>query len=180
MSTQSNKLSANIGVWLFHCHIEWHVVSGLAATFVEAPLELQSQLKDKIPQDHLDACADLSVPTTGNAAGNTVDLLDLEGQPEPPKPLPKGFTARGIVALVFSIISGLLGVGTIIWYGLAGDEGRPGFRAAVVAAEGGREGEKGAGEAVTAVPDGEVAEPEGVVRRSGEGIGPVSGGGGRL
>ncbi|KAJ9129952.1 Multicopper like protein [Coniochaeta hoffmannii] len=170
----------NPGVWLFHCHIEWHVVSGLAATFVEAPLELQSQLKDKIPQDHLDACADLSVPTTGNAAGNTVDLLDLKGQPEPPKPLPKGFTARGIVALVFSIISGLLGVGTIIWYGLAGDEGRPGFRAAVVAAEGGREGEKGAGEAVTAVPDGEVAEPEGVVRRSGEGIGPVSGGGGRL
>jgi iron transport multicopper oxidase len=25
----------NPGVWLFHCHIEWHVVSGLTATFVE-------------------------------------------------------------------------------------------------------------------------------------------------
>ena len=163
------------GVWFFHCHIEWHVVSGLAATFVEAPLELQAQLKGKIPQDHLDACAGVGVPTAGNAAGNTVDLLDLRGQPEPPKPLPKGFTARGIVALAFSIVSGLLGVATIIWYGLAGDEGRPGFRAAAVATA---EGEKGAeGEDVRVVPDAGVVGPAGV-RRSGDGIGPVSGGGG--
>ena len=30
-------------VWLFHCHIEWHVDSGLIATIIEAPLELQLQ-----------------------------------------------------------------------------------------------------------------------------------------
>jgi iron transport multicopper oxidase len=123
----------DLGVWLFHCHIEWHVISGLIATFVEAPLELQAQLKDKLPQDHLDACAKLDVPVAGNAAGNTVDLFDLNGEPVPPKPLPKGFTARGIVALVFSIITGLLGVGTIVWYGLAGDEGKPSARAAAAA-----------------------------------------------
>lgn len=29
------------------------------------------------------------------------------------------FTARGIVALVFSIIAGLLGVAVVAWYGLA-------------------------------------------------------------
>jgi len=31
----------NPGVWIFHCHMEWHAHSGLVATFVEAPMELQ-------------------------------------------------------------------------------------------------------------------------------------------
>lgn len=35
----------NPGVWLFHCHMEWHAHSGLKATFVEAPLQLQQQLR---------------------------------------------------------------------------------------------------------------------------------------
>jgi iron transport multicopper oxidase len=103
------------------------------ATFVEAPLEIQSSLKGKIPQDHLDTCSALDVPTAGNAAGNTANLLDLDGEPVPPNPIPAGFTARGIVALVFSIISGLLGVSVIIWYGLAGDESSPNARAAAAA-----------------------------------------------
>ncbi|KAK5106527.1 hypothetical protein LTS08_000646 [Lithohypha guttulata] len=38
----------NPGVWLFHCHMEWHSHSGLVATFVEAPLELQAQMGDKL------------------------------------------------------------------------------------------------------------------------------------
>ena len=76
------------GIWLFHCHIEWHVVSGLMATFVEAPLELQKTLE--LPQDHLDVCKTGSVPTVGNAAANGEDFLDLKGQNSPPKPLPAG------------------------------------------------------------------------------------------
>ncbi|KAJ0125050.1 multicopper like protein [Diaporthe amygdali] len=111
----------NPGVWLFHCHIEWHVESGLIATMVEAPLDLQQTLT--IPQNHYDACAAASpaMPTVGNAAGNTVDLLDLSGEPSPPARLPDGFTARGIVALVFSCISGILGVAVVAWYGLSDD-----------------------------------------------------------
>lgn len=35
----------NPGVWLMHCHMEWHAHSGLMATFVEAPLQLQEQLR---------------------------------------------------------------------------------------------------------------------------------------
>lgn len=77
-----------LGVWLFHCHIEWHVTSGLLATFVEAPLELQKSLT--LPQNHLDVCNAGNVPTAGNAAANTVDLLDLSGQNSPPAPLPAG------------------------------------------------------------------------------------------
>lgn len=44
--------------------------------------------------------------------------MNLDGQALSPNPLPKGFTARGIVALVFSIIAGLLGVAVIAWYGM--------------------------------------------------------------
>lgn len=78
----------NPGVWLFHCHIEWHVDSGLIATMVEAPLELQKTLT--IPEEHLALCAANNVPTTGNAAANTVNLLDLSAQNAPPGPLPAG------------------------------------------------------------------------------------------
>ncbi|TVY31799.1 Iron transport multicopper oxidase [Lachnellula subtilissima] len=107
----------NPGVWLFHCHIEWHVDQGLIATMVEAPLELQKA--QTIPQNHLDACKAGNTPSAGNAAANTVDFLDLTGEPVPPKPLPAGFTARGIVAMTFSCIAALLGLATITWYGLA-------------------------------------------------------------
>jgi iron transport multicopper oxidase len=58
------------------------------ATFVEAPLELQKTLI--IPQDHYQACSAGSVPTAGNAAANTADLLDLAGQNSAPAPLPDG------------------------------------------------------------------------------------------
>ncbi|KAJ0415862.1 Cupredoxin [Aspergillus carlsbadensis] len=34
----------NPGIWLFHCHLEWHMASGLAATMIEAPLDLQRSL----------------------------------------------------------------------------------------------------------------------------------------
>ncbi|KAM7184643.1 Cupredoxin [Naviculisporaceae sp. PSN 640] len=107
----------NPGVWLFHCHLEWHVRSGLIATFVEAPLEMQKTLV--IPENHLEACRAGGIPTVGNAAANTIDYLDLTGQNAPPPPLPAGFTTKGIVALVFSCISGILGVSVIAWYGFA-------------------------------------------------------------
>ncbi|KAK8211353.1 hypothetical protein M8818_003320 [Zalaria obscura] len=107
----------NPGVWLFHCHIEWHMDSGLVATMIEAPLELQKTLT--IPQNHFDVCKAAGVPTTGNAAGNTEDLLDLSGENKSPAPLPAGFTARGIVALVFSCVSAFLGMAVISWYGAA-------------------------------------------------------------
>lgn len=81
---------------------------------VEAPLDLQKTLT--IPEGHFDACRAGGVPYTGNAANNTVNFLDLAGANSPPKPLPAGFTPRGIVALVFSVISALLGLGVIIWY----------------------------------------------------------------
>jgi iron transport multicopper oxidase len=111
--------SDNPGVWLFHCHIEWHVDSGLIATIVEAPLVLQRRLK--VPQDHYAACAASSppVPTAGNAAARMEDLLNLEGATVAPPPLPTGFTTRGIIALIFSVFAAILGMVAVAWYGMA-------------------------------------------------------------
>jgi iron transport multicopper oxidase len=111
--------SDNPGVWLFHCHIEWHVDSGLIATMVEAPLELQARLR--VPEDHYAVCAASSppVPTAGNAAARTEDLLNLEGATVPPPPLPAGFTPRGIIALIFSVLAAILGMVAVAWYGMA-------------------------------------------------------------
>lgn len=120
------------GVWLFHCHIEWHVASGLIATFVEAPLELQQTLT--LPQNHLDACRAGNVPSAGNAAGNNKDLLDLTGENVPPPRLPDGyvtivsasltrltptrFTLKGIIAFAFSTLMGIIGVYAVASYGM--------------------------------------------------------------
>ena len=76
-----------------------------------------------IPQAHLDNCIAHGIPTKGNAAGNTVDLLDLTGANVSPGRLPEGFTSRGIVALVFSVISAFWGMAVVAWYGLVDTQG---------------------------------------------------------
>lgn len=69
-----------------------------------------------VPQAHFDVCKAANIPTVGNAAGNTIDWLDLTGQNSPPPPLPAGFTGRGIIALIISILNGVFGTVIIIWY----------------------------------------------------------------
>lgn len=85
----------NPGVWLFHCHIEWHLSTGLVATFVEAPTELRRQYSSPegspLPADHLAACVAGGVPIAGNAAGNTANFLDLKYESVPPAALPDGY-----------------------------------------------------------------------------------------
>jgi iron transport multicopper oxidase len=73
--------ASNPGVWLFHCHIEWHVVMGLVATIIEAPEELRGGV---IPDDHQAICRQQNIPLAGNAAGNTQNFLDLSGAFERP------------------------------------------------------------------------------------------------
>ncbi|KAL4780303.1 Cupredoxin [Aspergillus varians] len=108
----------NPGVWFFHCHIDWHLMQGLGMSLIEAPLELQK--RTNIPDDHWAACAAANISAKGNAAGNTQDLLDLTGQDKQVAWLPAGFTARGIVAMVFSCISAVLGLAVVAFYGMSG------------------------------------------------------------
>lgn len=68
-----------------------------------------------IPEDHFAACKAGGNAISGNAAGNTINVLDLAGENKSVAPLPAGFTARGIVALVFSCISACLGMAVIAW-----------------------------------------------------------------
>ncbi|KAI1167775.1 Cupredoxin [Nemania serpens] len=68
-------LANNPGVFLLHCHIEWHVEMGLTATLIEAPERLVNYT---IPKDHFDICQAQGIPTAGNAGGNDL-WYDTEG-----------------------------------------------------------------------------------------------------
>ncbi|KAK4249289.1 multicopper oxidase [Corynascus novoguineensis] len=68
--------ATNPGVWLFHCHIEWHVEMGLTATVIEAPDRLRNMT---FPDDHINACKKAGTPYQGNAAGNTQNVTDTTG-----------------------------------------------------------------------------------------------------
>ncbi|EED16384.1 ferrooxidoreductase Fet3, putative [Talaromyces stipitatus ATCC 10500] len=107
----------NPGVWIFHCHIDWHLAQGLGMLFIEAPTQLQEQMT--IPADHLAACSAGGIQSKGNAAGNTEDYTNLKGQNVQPGWIPDGFTARGIVSMVFTVLSAVLGMGSIVLYGLS-------------------------------------------------------------
>lgn len=104
----------NPGVWIFHCHVEWHLTQGLAIQFVEAPIQIRQNVK--ISQNHLDVCKQAGIPVQGNAAANDKDFFDLAGQYLQPKYLPDGFTARGYIALAMSTLMAFVGIGFLIWY----------------------------------------------------------------
>ncbi|KAJ5527091.1 hypothetical protein N7513_011250 [Penicillium frequentans] len=108
----------NPGVWFFHCHIDWHLAQGLGMLMIEAPSKIQERVT--IPDGHYEVCKAAGVDFEGNAAGNTVDFLDLAGQNKQVGWLPAGFTARGIVAMVFSCASAFLGMAFISVYGASG------------------------------------------------------------
>ncbi|GME73127.1 unnamed protein product [Ambrosiozyma monospora] len=107
----------NPGVWFFHCHLEWHLLQGLAIVLIEDPKGIQKfQTLDDAWYANCDA---MGVQSEGNAAGNTQDFYDLTGENVQEKELPAGFTARGIVAMVFSCVAGVLGCIVIFIYGMA-------------------------------------------------------------
>ncbi|KAI9498290.1 multicopper oxidase-domain-containing protein [Zychaea mexicana] len=108
----------NPGAWFFHCHIEWHLESGLAAVMIEAPDVAQQRLT--LPQAFQDMCEAGGYSTTGNGAGK--DGLDLSGAPNGIYLIYDGFTAKGKGAMAACIIAALIGIGTIIWYAIADPE----------------------------------------------------------
>ncbi|KAK6875915.1 Iron transport multicopper oxidase FET3 [Candida tropicalis] len=108
----------NPGVWYFHCHIEWHLDQGLAIVLIEDPEGIQNNSSQQLTDNHKEICEKVGVPWKGNAAANSENFLDLTGQNLQHKRLPTGFTAKGIVALVFSCIAALLGLAAISYYGM--------------------------------------------------------------
>ncbi|CAE7080286.1 unnamed protein product [Rhizoctonia solani] len=114
----------NPGAWLFHCHIEWHLESGLAWIFIEAPNYIQQWTKP--PQYYFDQCKMLGIPTSGNAAGHN-STTDLSGLTIGPFPQKLGWNAGGIGAMTGCVLSAVLGIATVVWYSMgpgkdAGDD----------------------------------------------------------
>ena len=73
----------NPGAWFFHCHIDWHLSSGLAVVMIEAPEQFQ---QSPIPQQIYDQCDFWKMPTSGNVVGLN-STSDFKGQPWGPFPL---------------------------------------------------------------------------------------------
>ncbi|KAL5114595.1 hypothetical protein ACEQ8H_007500 [Pleosporales sp. CAS-2024a] len=59
----------NPGVWFFHCHIDLHLVGGMAATMVEAPDILQGKVQ--IPPSAMSNCQKGNQAYSGNCAGSS-------------------------------------------------------------------------------------------------------------
>ncbi|CAI5760784.1 unnamed protein product [Candida verbasci] len=108
----------NPGVWFFHCHIEWHLDQGLAIQLIEDPMGIQNNETQQLTENHKQICEKGGIPWEGNAAGNSDNYLDLKSENLQHKRLPTGFTARGIIALVFSCVAGVLGLMAIAFYGM--------------------------------------------------------------
>ena len=79
--------ATNPGVFLFHCHIEWHVEMGLTASIIEAPEKLRGA---NFPSDHIRNCKIQKIPSAGNAAGNTRNYTDTTGFKTVPDPVYTG------------------------------------------------------------------------------------------
>ncbi|ORX38813.1 Cupredoxin [Kockovaella imperatae] len=106
----------NPGAWFFHCHIDWHLSSGLAVVMIEAPEYFQSQT---IPEQLYDQCKYWDLPTSGNVVGLN-STTDFKGQPWGPFPIIMGWTPKAIGALVGCIITAIVGFLTVVWYGHGG------------------------------------------------------------
>ncbi|SCV02253.1 LAMI_0G17282g1_1 [Lachancea mirantina] len=105
----------NPGVWMFHCHVDWHLEQGLAAVFVEAPKQLRAM--EQLSDNYKQVCRNSNMALKGNAAGDFRDWLNLENLPRQPAPLPEGFTLKGFLALAVSVLIGIWGLYTIVQYG---------------------------------------------------------------
>ncbi|KAI0036238.1 Fet3 protein [Vararia minispora EC-137] len=110
----------NPGAWFFHCHIEWHLESGLAVTFTEAPLQAQERAQTLAPPSSLqNNCAALGWKTSGNAAGHA-SATDLTGLPTGPFQQNNGWHPKGILAMFGCVLTATLGMASVVWYALGG------------------------------------------------------------
>ncbi|RXW17297.1 hypothetical protein EST38_g8554 [Candolleomyces aberdarensis] len=112
----------NPGAWFMHCHIEWHLESGLAMQLIEAPL--LAQQRNTVPQAMYDHCKAQGMLYSGNAAGHA-SPTDLSGLKEGPFVQKLGWRPKGIVAMTGCVVTAVLGMLTVVWYmwGAPEDEG---------------------------------------------------------
>ena len=107
----------NPGVWLMHCHIEWHLQAGLAALLIEAPNMIQKRLN--IPAESKQNCLAMNKLISGNAAGVN-DSSSFPGVAGQLSLYPTGFSTRGAqAAILMCVFSAFIGLAGVVWYGLS-------------------------------------------------------------
>ncbi|KAI7866443.1 multicopper oxidase-domain-containing protein [Spinellus fusiger] len=108
----------NPGVWLFHCHIEWHMESGLAATFIEAPTVARQRMV--LPTNMGDLCMEGGHRASGDSNGKRNSYLD--GNPVDIFSKSNGVDYTGKIALTSCILSAVIGIVSIILYSVSNPE----------------------------------------------------------
>ena len=81
-------IANNPGVWLMHCHMEWHVDAGLIATFIAAPETVRAT--QTMDHEMIEICKAGEHLYAGNAAGHVQNYLNLKGQVEAPPVVQNG------------------------------------------------------------------------------------------
>ncbi|KAG1867396.1 Fet3 protein [Suillus subluteus] len=109
----------NPGAWIFHCHIEWHLESGLAVQLITAPLQIQEQALGRVPSFMYEQCSAIGVPSSGNAAGHA-SPTDLSGLPLGPFFQVLGWLPKGIGAMAGCVLTAIIGILTVVWYSAMG------------------------------------------------------------
>ncbi|OLY84888.1 Iron transport multicopper oxidase fio1 [Smittium mucronatum] len=106
-------LADNPGAWPIHCHNNWHMMFGMFAVIVEAPLQLQKTTSYDV-STYSDQCMLNGFKAEGNAGGDTG--LDLKNAPDSPTLINYGIHAKGIVAIVFCTIAAFIGIASTIYF----------------------------------------------------------------
>lgn len=66
----------NPGVWFFHCHVDFHLIAGMAATIIEAPDRLMGSLPDSAKR----LCDAGGFQSSGNCAGEPFKITGDEAK----------------------------------------------------------------------------------------------------
>lgn len=110
-------IADNPGAWFFHCHIDWHLASGLALVMIQGP-EVFQQMYGDMPSTLYEQCRAQNMNTTGNAGGipnSTTYFGLLPAEPELPK---IGWTPVMIGTFVACILAALMGISALCIYGM--------------------------------------------------------------
>jgi iron transport multicopper oxidase len=107
----------NPGTWLMHCHIEWHLESGLAVTFIEAPELIQPPSNDT-QEIFRKQCEAGGRAWSGNVMGRQDG--DMSGYVWGATMIEMGLTGKGWAGVGACVVSAVVGAAGVIWY--AGSE----------------------------------------------------------
>lgn len=78
-------------------------------SIVEGPLSIQTNYFQQLTQNYIDVCARSNFSIKGNTTGNHKAFFNLQGESIQPKWITNGFTKKGIIAMTFSCLEGILG-----------------------------------------------------------------------